>query len=77
MLTKRQERRVNISAILLVLLIMFACVGGLIQFRHNVRAENVCGELVNNLDYHVINGRVYCVDHETVELIDSGLTLKY
>ena len=74
---KRRERSINTGAILLIVIVALACIGGVLMFMQDVRIENVCSELVNSMDYHVINGKAYCINHETVELIDSGLTFKY
>ena len=73
---KGQERTANICAILLLVLIMFVCVGGALWFRQDVRVEDVCRELVGSFEYHVIDGKAYCVDYEAIELVDSGLVFK-
>jgi len=73
---KGQERTANICAILLLVLIMFVCVGGALWFRQDVRVEDVCRELVGSFEYHVIGGKAYCIDYEAIELVDSGLVFK-
>ena len=76
MLSERQERKVDVCAILLLVIFMLACIGGALWFRQDVRVEDMCRELVGSFEYHVIGGKAYCIDREAIELVDSGLVFK-
>jgi len=75
MKAKRREQLAILMTIAVALAVIFLCVFFSRWFADLIKAENACRDIISNFDYHVINNRVYCIDPNTIKLIDSGVTI--
>ena len=65
----RRERQATVGAICLLVLIVFACVTGVTEFKQGIRNEDTCLDLVDSLQYSVVDGNLYCFDYDTSQYI--------
>jgi len=71
--TESRDRRINVAAIVIILIALLACYYGIQTFR----TENACVRLTGEYGFVVLSGYGFCIDESNLVLIPSGVRWRW